>query len=244
MGPSNLEYSADIFGACAAEVEGEFEDSICLMFSGCSADMSTRFVRKAQTWDEMNRLGENLAEQIVKAGNSSKRVKGNSILSRIEKMTLPFRKIPTTEEAQEEYEKAVAKYDASSGIDKNSPETLLARSLLEGAQAQLFLSGIGGWKPLFGTGSAELELQAIRVGDIIICGLPGEFFEEREIVLREAALPHYGFIIGYANGYWGYIVPPSEAGKGGYETMMSPLEPSMEPKIIRRAEDLIRQIKN
>ena len=130
----------------------------------------------------------------------------------------------------------------NAGAAKDAAAQLLARSLVEGAAARALLAGIGGWQSVFGATLAEVELQALRIGGVTVCGLPGEFFSTREQDLRETAAPTFAFTIGYANGYWGYLVPPNEAAKGGYETMMSPLDPEKEPEIINSAKSVIRDV--
>jgi hypothetical protein len=241
MGSSNLLYSADLFGASAAAVKEKFPESLCLMISGTSADMSTRFIRREQTWAEVDRLGGILGKQITDACNSSAFVDGSRIVGMSETLKFPYREIPSPESARREYQEAVAAFDNNAdGAD--TAEALLARAALDGAQAQLLLSRIGGWELLFGAETAELEVQVIRVGDIIFCALPGEFFAVRGRELVEMARPCFGFVVGYANGYCGYLVPPGEANRGGYEMMMSPLDSESEQEIIRTAQNLISRI--
>jgi hypothetical protein len=237
MGPANLDYSADLFGATASEVEKEYDGSACLMFSGAAGNMSTRFVRREQTWVELERLGRELAKGIATASRSSEPMQTDCIFGIGKAMEIPFCDIPDPETAQTEYDRASEKAQAASD---DWPRERLARSLVEGAAAKLLLSRMGGWQPIFGTTSARIEVQVIRIGDIIIYGLPGEFFSVRESELREAALPKFGFLAGYANGYWGYLVPPEEASKGGYETMMSPIDSEKESEIIGAAKGIIR----
>jgi hypothetical protein len=247
MGPANLEYSADLFGAAAAEVENRCLGSVCLLFNGCAADASTRFVRRTQDWVELARLGEMLGRRIISAGENSSPVAGNIIAARASAMKIAFQDIPGPEDAQREYEEASRKISetaldvAQGGAPKTDDR--LARSLLEGAVARLFLSKMGGWRAIFGTDEADIELQVIRIGDLIVCALPGEFFAERAARLRETASPSFGLVAGYANGYWGYFVPPHEAAKGGYETMMAPLSSRHEPEIIEEVERLIEETK-
>ena len=240
MGPSNLRYSADLFGVAASRTEKRFRNSVCMMFNGTSADASTRFVRANQTWAELDRLGRKLAGQILAASRSSEPVAAGPISGKTVAITFPFRKVPDTERAQKEYDEALRK----ARVDpEGAASARLHRSLVEGAAARLLLSRIGGWQPLFGTSAAEVELQVIRIGDIIVCGLPGEFFARIGRELRKAALPKFGLIAGYAGGYWGYFVPPKEAQRGGYEAAVAPLEPESEPEIVRAALTLIREIK-
>jgi hypothetical protein len=237
MGPSNLEYSADLFGAAAAKVESKHDGSIFLMLNGAAGDISTRFVRREQTWSEVDRLGDKLAGRI--GAVSLQPVKADGICGKSVTTEFPFRDLPDPEAAQKEYDEALRNAEAATGDATNRR---LARSLVEGAAARLLLTRSGGWRSIFGAAAAEVELQALRIGGVIVCGLPGEFFSTRERELREAALPEFGLTIGYANGYWGYLAPPREAAKGGYEAMMSPFDPEREPEIIRSAKSVIREV--
>lgn len=244
MGATNLHYSADLFGASAAQVEKTYKNSECLMFTGAAGDVSTRFVRREQTWAEMERLGGKLGRGVTAASRASRPAKADPIAASSVTMSLPLRELPSPEKAQEALDKALRKAEQAKNDRRTSHATeRLGRSMVEGAAATLFLSRLGGWQSIFGAETAHVELQTIRIGDIIVCGLPGEFFSMRERDLKRAARPKFTLVAGYANGYWGYVVPPEEAAKGGYETMMAPLEPRHEPEIIRKAEELIRKVK-
>jgi hypothetical protein len=244
MSANNLEYSADLFGAAARHVESKYKGSFCIMFNGAAADLSTRFSRKKQCWTELDRIGKKLAQKIQELSNASEPLKAAPVAAKVLKMKLPFRAIVPLEKAQSVYEKAHKQYATITPLQENWEEKLkVLRANLEGASAQLLISRLGSWEPLFGVTEAELELQAIRFGDLIISGLPGEFFGRRGLDLHEAAHPKRGFIIGYANGYWGYVVPPDESQTGGYEAMMAPIDSKDEPKIMKQIKSLIKQLK-
>jgi hypothetical protein len=239
MGPENLHYSADLFGAAAAEVEKRYQGANCLIFNGAAGDISTRFVRREQTWAEVDLLGRKLAHCIAAASEASQPLIADCVVGESTAMEFTFSKIPDPLTAQKDYDRALEKAQA---VSDDWPRERMARSLVEGATAKLLLSKIGGWETIFGAASAMVELQAIRVGDFILCGIPGEFFLEREPELTDAAHPRFGMIAGYANGYWGYLVPSKEAARGGYETMMAPLDSQKESEIVDAAKDLVRKV--
>ncbi len=82
--------------------------------------------------------------------------------------------------------------------------------------------------------SVDLELQAVRIGDAVLVGVPGEPFVELGLDLKRArsGLPTY--MLGYANGYIGYI--PNSAGfqQNRYESVATPL--SSESPLLVSAE--------
>lgn len=73
-----------------------------------------------------------------------------------------------------------------------------------------------------GTGPFTGEVQAIRVGDAIIIGMPGEVFCATGMAVKEMCRPLTGIPVGYANGYLGYFIPPDAWQKDTYETRLGP----------------------
>ena len=64
----------------------------------------------------------------------------------------------------------------------------------------------------------EFPVQALKIGDITIGALGGEFFAETGLALKKEISTGKYFTITMANGYIGYIPPAHEIEKGGYET--------------------------
>ncbi len=68
----------------------------------------------------------------------------------------------------------------------------------------------------------EGEIQLIRMGNVILCGIPGEPFCSLGIELKKRAKPFIGIPVGYANGYLGYIATSKAWKNGGYEVDCGP----------------------
>ncbi|WP_152266427.1 hypothetical protein [Agriterribacter humi] len=64
----------------------------------------------------------------------------------------------------------------------------------------------------------EFPVQALKIGEITIGALGGEFFAETGLALKHHISTGKYFTITMANGYIGYIPPAHEIEKGGYET--------------------------
>ena len=80
----------------------------------------------------------------------------------------------------------------------------------------------------------ELRLQAIRVGDLGITGIPCEVYGSTGLKLKAKSPLKPTFNVSLANGCEGYIPPPDQHALGGYTTWRarsSCLEPQAEPKI-------------
>ena len=65
-----------------------------------------------------------------------------------------------------------------------------------------------------------IKLQALRIGDLAICGIPFETFVEIGLQLkRESPFPKT-MVVGLANGRHGYLPTPEHHALGGYETWL------------------------
>lgn len=66
------------------------------------------------------------------------------------------------------------------------------------------------------------EVQAIRIGNAVIVGIPGEPFCKMGIEVKEMFNPLTAIPAGYTNGYLGYIAPRESWERGGYEVSLGP----------------------
>ena len=92
---------------------------------------------------------------------------------------------------------------------------------------------------------ATLCLQAIRIGDIGITGIPNEVYALTG--LKQKAVSPLGTTITFdlANGSEGYIPPPEQHALGGYNTWAARtagLEPSAEPRIAEACIQLLEKV--
>ena len=63
----------------------------------------------------------------------------------------------------------------------------------------------------------EAELHALEIGDWLLVGIPGEMVCALGDDIRRAARSHRVWVVGYANGYIGYVVAREAFDIGGYE---------------------------
>ena len=68
--------------------------------------------------------------------------------------------------------------------------------------------------------SVETILQAIRIGDFVVCCIPFETLVEIGLELKERSPFAKTMVIGIANGRYGYLPPPHQHRLGGYETWL------------------------
>jgi neutral ceramidase len=65
-----------------------------------------------------------------------------------------------------------------------------------------------------------VTLQAIRIGDLAVCGIPFEAFVEIGLELKQRSPFPQTMVIGLANGRHGYLPTPEHHRLGGYETWL------------------------
>lgn len=125
-----------------------------------------------------------------------------------------------------------------------------AREILEHPQQKTVHS----WSKIYATEAVELskypatekiKLQAIRIGDLGIAGLPCEVFTETGLAIKDQSPFKATFSMELANGSSGYLPTPQQHALGGYETWparSSYLEIDAETKIRQTALKLLNQL--
>ncbi len=95
--------------------------------------------------------------------------------------------------------------------------------------------------------TAELKLQAIRIGDLGITAIPDEVFGITGIKLKNCSPLAITMNIELANGAEGYIPPPEQHKLGGYTTWAARtagLEEQAEPQIVETLTTLLEKVAN
>lgn len=93
-----------------------------------------------------------------------------------------------------------------------------------------------------GRGSADAEIQLLRIGDAVLVGSPLEVLTDVALrVKKESPWPHT-FIAAFSNGYLHYGSPVENYERGGYEVTECLLAPQWQEVYERTVRELIRQL--
>ena len=65
-----------------------------------------------------------------------------------------------------------------------------------------------------------VQIQAIRIGDLAVCGVPFETFVQTGLELKKRSPFPQTIVVGLANGRHGYLPTPEQHKLGGYETWL------------------------
>jgi len=77
-----------------------------------------------------------------------------------------------------------------------------------------------------------VKLQAIRIGDIAVCGIPFETLVEIGLDLKRRSPLTPTMVIGLANGRHGYLPTPKQHELGGYETWLGTSQVEKDSSVI------------
>lgn len=221
----NLEITADFPGA----IEPHFpEYDLVAYVNGSCGDMSTRFTRKGQGFEECERFGSLCAECIKKLLEQNTAIETNVEFS-IEKktFTVKARQSDSIEVAQAKLAKFMNDYEQAKRNGASEQELRLALSFVEGAQNNLMASSA-----LQGKTSIEVPVSALHLTGLTIVFTPVELFSKLSNPLKKHGLE----FIGYTNGYHLYMPDSDAYDKQFYEASSSPYAQNA-------GEDLMNQIK-
>ena len=194
LGPDNTLLSSDLLGEISRRLEQDAD--VALVGAGAAANISTRFTRRGQTFEEVHRLASLVHRQIGRAKFHP--LSAANIAVRSTKVRLPVRDL------QQKQRAATAKTGRLAVVEKEGRKVL----------AHLRNS------PEFTRGTVNIPFTQVSLGDVSFVALPFEMFSDTGDFFWESAR---AVLLGYANGYWGYLPSPA-ASKGSYETLSSPYD--------------------
>ncbi|MCB1100092.1 MAG: HEAT repeat domain-containing protein [Verrucomicrobiae bacterium] len=218
--------SSDYYGRFAEAMHGRLapgeKDFVAIMSQGTSGDLwwGDYALPKAQTWDIIeytNRLAA-LAEGALQGIQYN----SDGDIAMSEERTTFGRRLPDEKRLAWADEKLKEMGDHR---PRNQPEVYAeqARWIAENP-------------------TEEVTLQAVRIGDIAITGLPNEVYAITGLKLKERSPHAHTFNMSLANGAAGYIPPPEQHALGGYTTWparTAGLEVDAEPKMVTMLEKML-----
>jgi neutral ceramidase len=201
--------TGDYFGEFASQIKqklGVKNDFVAVMSQGTAGDVNV--------WDFMNPdrlpkehyaktklIGESLAQKVSDEISNLNWQENPKIGIENNEIKVAVRK-PNTEELAAATKSFIENDFNNLNLNKEITQRIYDRE-------QIFLNEY--------PDNINLALQVIKIGELVIGGLPGEFFAETGINLKKQIGSPY-FSICLANSYGGYIPPAHEMDKGGYET--------------------------
>ncbi len=200
LGPQ-LEYSPDFPGAARLRIEAEFPGAICLYLNGAAGNISTRFYRREQSFEEVNRLGTLLGDYVLGLLEDPQHGEVSDLGATCKQIQLPFRAFSAVS-----HEPLPATGNAS--IDQTRAEGAAIEAQLE--------------KAFRGRTVQSARLCVLQIGPWKLLGVPGEPFNELAVAIRQVS--PFALVVGYANDYLGYFPTQQAIDARTYEALSSPYD--------------------
>jgi hypothetical protein len=151
-----------------------------------------------------------------------------------EAVSLPVRDLSPYEPALQAYEEADRKLAEAKTEEERKR---FARERRQAEEALILIRR--------GTEPIQAEIQVMRLGDAALVAVPGELFVEFGLEIKGRSVAPHTFIVGYVNGWIGYIPTPQAWEQGGYEVSAGPwtrVGPAAGPLLVEKVGGGIQKL--
>lgn len=203
--------SPDYFGSFSKQLKNKLsakEDFVAIMSNGTSGEINIwdflnpeRFPK--ENFKKSDLIGEELAQKVCDSLNNIEWKSGLPLSVRYKEVFVDTRKPDAASLNKSNKIVSETSFEDLKGISYDAMQKLYARE-------QVLLNEF--------PDTISFPIQALRIGDIVVGALGGEFFAETGFALKSAANSYKYFTITIANDYVGYVCPEHEIERGGYET--------------------------
>lgn len=238
---SGLEISADWPGYAQRFVEQIYGDGCIALFGqGCCGNINSD---PRGTFEIAEAQGRVMAGAVVKAAEYALKEPEVQVACGSVELQLPCFDPPSVPEAEAQLQQI--KDQAAARPDANYGMRMMDEGLIQWAERILELSQAGATNL-----TVPFEVQAIRLNDFLIVGLPGEVFVEYQLQIDQGTAYAQTTTMAYANGNVGYVPTAAAFPQGGYEVDMAiklygdtMLRPASERMIVDAARELARGLR-
>lgn len=212
MNQDNLLLSADFPGA----IEPLFpEYEMVAYLNGSCGNMSTRFTRKGNGFEEVARFGKLVESQIRELLKEEVPYQDHFSLSlKQTEIELPAKKADTVEEAIRKLEESKKKVEEARKQKISDKELRVLESVYEGAQNNLLAAKSAASLPRL-----VLSVSWIQLPGLNLITVPCELFSTLSDSVKKELNAEF---IGYTNGYFLYLPDEESFRKQVYESFSSP----------------------
>jgi len=240
----NLLVSADYPGYIRQTLARSKPDAVVLFAQGSTGDQSSRFFRKGQTFDEAERFGTIIGLEADRVLDVLSFEESVTLDARTTNMAPELRALPPVDEAEAavqrlEKEHARMQKEGAAYVEVQT----CSRDLL-GARFTLNYARYAAKGQPYPAVEHEFpaEIQAFRIGDACLVGLPGEIFVRYTLDIEKGLLFDHTFVFTVTNGTLpGYVVDQESADKNLFEAGTSLMGPGAGRMMVRNALDLLAQ---
>jgi hypothetical protein len=222
MSAANLAISADLPGAFRRRLHTMLHEKAWIaLATGAAGDISTRHTRRGQGFEELERLGNSLAEQAYGLLTEARPLRLDLPYIQTKNVVVEAKAaLPTGELAA--YTSTIEASMQAARQAGNIAEARTLETALQGlqvAQKRAIMVEEGQQKH-----EMNVEVAVATVGELAFAAVPGEIYNRIGSEVRQTTGRPLLFL-GYTNGYVGYIPTREAYSEMDYEVLMSPFAP-------------------
>ena len=230
--------SADYPGVACALVEAAIpEVSHCLFTQGADGDINPRGGGSRQDFGDVARYGRILGGEIIEQAEQLRapEVKAMEpvIGAAAAPLELPVRELPEAAPLAQECEAARGALEAAG----TEAERFVAANRVRAAEERQRTLAKG-------PGPIRTEVQALRLGDVALVGLPGENFCETGLGIKRRSPAPHTLVAGLSGDAIGYLPTRESFDQGGYETTVGSThyEPGAAERLVDAAAEQLDRL--
>jgi hypothetical protein len=238
----NLLLSGEYPGVACRSIE-QLLGGIAIFTQGACGDITIN--RNGDPFLEIERIGRTVTGEVIKTSGMIELSDEMPIVALSKTVSLPARQLQSVEGAKKELEAEKAALAAArTNLASTAAIALLEDKHRVASMAVVMAEAIAK-DPSRWEKTRNGEVQVLELGNVIFGSIPGEIFVEYALELRSRVKQDAGksfCLVGYANGYLGYIVTPRAAQTGGYEASVARLDVSSGRMMTEAVMELVHQI--
>jgi hypothetical protein len=204
---TNTLLSADYPGVLARMVQ-ERSEAVVLFGNGAAGDINPRRMGDYAYAEE---LGGVLAAEVLRVVEGLEYKACAELRIATELISLPLSRLPGQEELEEEVSER--RRSLARSISADDPIRIKIEKAMLGWAEDGLSAVLRGNVPA----QVSTEIQAIRLGDAVLVGIPGEIFNGLGKEIKRDMPGCQGAVLGYTNNDIGYIPTRAAYARGGYE---------------------------
>lgn len=208
---------------------------------GAAGNQSPRHVTRANTFEEAQRIGENLGRAVASVIPGIEFGPIGRVQVRRELMEVEPRTFPSVAEAEAALKKSRDIFARLKSGGAPRQEVRTAECDVFGAEKTLIFARAreSGKLAEAVRVASPAEIQSIRIGELQWIAWPGEFFVEHGLALKEKAPGT--ILVTIANGeLQGYIATPAAVARGAYEATNAVFRIENGPRFVERSVRMVQ----
>jgi neutral ceramidase len=234
LGSENLAISADLAGAFRTRLHALLGDETWIaLATGAAGDISTRHMRQGQGFAELERLGGLLAQQ-ANALLTEARPLGLALPHVQDTVVKLEPKEPLLADKLAVYTRSVQDRARAEQRAGNASQARTLETVLQGLRASQVLALSRA------EDEASVVVSAALMGELALAAIPGELYNELGVLIRRAG-ERPVLLLGYTNGYAGYIPTRAAYAELDYEVLVSPFAPGSGERLASALGALLKQ---